>query len=135
MLYTGYTDEKKLGCDDEEKCLELHLRKKDDIEFVKRHMMPYTQGVEEARYNVQEAMKDEIATQNHVGDELDPEQEKEIEECQEAEEVFHPDFIQVNPDDLEFAKNLTQVKKTLRSIELKSADEILKDANTCSYRF
>ena len=36
--------------------------------------------------------------------------------------------MQVNPDNVEFENNLTQVKKTLRSIELKSADEILKDA-------
>jgi hypothetical protein len=26
MLYTGYTDEEQLGCDDEKKCCELYLR-------------------------------------------------------------------------------------------------------------
>ena len=47
MLYTGYTDEEQLGCDDEEKCRELYLKNKDAIQFVKMHMMPFTEGVEE----------------------------------------------------------------------------------------
>ena len=99
MLYTGYTDEKQLGCDEERKCMALYLRKKNDIEFVKRLLMPFTQGVEEARHHVQQAMQEERDQTNNIGNELDPEQEKEIEECQEIDEVLHPEFVQVNPDD------------------------------------
>ena len=59
MLYTGYTDEQQLGADDEKKCRDLYLKKKDAIQFVKSHLMPFTQGVEEARHYVQEAMTED----------------------------------------------------------------------------
>ena len=34
----------------------------------------------------------------------------------------------MNPDEFEFENNVTQIKKTLRTIELKTADEMLSDA-------
>ena len=50
-------------------------------------------------------------------------------ECNEDEEVLlHPDFVQVNPDELELETNLTQIKKTLKRIEVKTADKILREA-------
>ena len=107
---------------------ELYFKKKDAIDSVKRLMMPFMQGVEEARHYVEAAKQDENERSNNIGNELDPEQEQEIVDCQEIEETLHPEFVQVNPDNVEFENNLTQVKKTIRSIELKSADEILKDA-------
>jgi hypothetical protein len=45
MLYTAYTDEEELGCDDEEKCRKLYLDMKDAIQYVKRHVIPFSQGV------------------------------------------------------------------------------------------
>ena len=133
MLYTGYTDEKQLGADDEQKCRDLYLEKQDAIQFVKSHLMPYTEGVEEARHYVQEALKEERTSTNDIGDELDPEQEKEILECDDEEELLHPDFVQVNPDQMEFDNNLKQVKRTLRRIEQKTADEILKEARNLDH--
>jgi hypothetical protein len=128
MLYTGYTDEEELGANDEKKCRELYLRKKDAIQFVKMLMMPFTEGVEEARYFVEQAMKDERNPNDDIGDILDPEQEREIIDCQDDEDILHPDFVQLNPDDLDLADNLTQARKTFRNIQLKSADEILMEA-------
>ena len=55
--------------------------------------------MEEARHHVPQAMQEERDQTNNIGNELDPEQEKEIEECQEIDEVLHPEFVQVNPDD------------------------------------
>ena len=43
------------------------------------------------------------------------------------EESIHPDFVQLNPDDLEI-DNTIQVKKTFRKMDVKTADEILKEA-------
>ena len=83
MLYTGYTDEEQLGANDEEKCLKLYLKKKDAIQFVKSKLMPYTQGVEEARHYLDEVMANETASTKNIGNELDPEQEREIIECTE----------------------------------------------------
>ena len=106
MLYTGYTDEKQLGCDDEEKCKAIYLRKQNDILLVKRLMMPFTQGVEDARYYVEQAMEAD-KNKPKVGIELDPELEKENLECQDEIEIQHPDFVQINPDDFETEDNLT----------------------------
>ena len=88
--------------------------------------MPFTEGVEEARNYVEQKMNEERT--NNIGDALDPEQEKEIEECLALDEDLHPDFLQVNPDELEFESNVKQIKKTLRRIDVKTADEILKEA-------
>ena len=49
-------------------------------------------------------------------------------ECQDIEHAIQPDFTHMNTDQLEFDNNMTQIKKTLRNIEQKSADEILTDA-------
>ena len=128
MLYTAYTDEEQLGANDEEKCLELYLRKEEAIQFVKSYMMPYAQGVEEARYRVEEAMKEGTTSSKNIGNELDPEQEKEIVECEDGDDQMHPDFVQVNPDDFDFESNLNQVKRTLRRLEIKTAEQILQEA-------
>ena len=53
MLYTSYTDEDQLGANDEDKCRQLYLEKRDDIQFVKSYMMPFLEGVEEAQFKKQ----------------------------------------------------------------------------------
>ena len=45
MLYTAYTDEQELGCDDEKKCRDLYLENRENIQYVKRHLLPFAQGV------------------------------------------------------------------------------------------
>ena len=74
MLYTGFTDEEQLGSN-EMKCMDLYMRKKDSIQFVKSLMMPCTDGVDEARHYVQEAMKND--SDGDIGEQLDPEHEQE----------------------------------------------------------
>ena len=101
------------------------MRKKDSIQFVKSLMMPFTDGVDEARHYVQEAMKND--KEGDIGEQLDPEHEQEILECRDDEESIHPDFVQLNPDDLEI-DNTIQVKKTFRKMDVKTADEIIKEA-------
>ena len=54
--------------------------------------------------------------------------EKEIDECLEEIEQPHPDFVQVNPDEHDPDSNMAKVKKTLRQIEIKTADDLLRDA-------
>ena len=89
--------------------------------------MPYSEEIEEARYFVELALKEERAVTKNMGDELDAEQEREILECLGDEEL-HPNFAHVNPDDLEIESNIKQIKKTLKRIERKSPDEILEEA-------
>ena len=128
MLYTAYTDEEQLGPNDEEKCTELYLEKQEAIQYVKSYMLPYAQGVEEARYQVEQAMKEGTRSSKNIGNELDPEQEKEVVECDDGDDQMHPDFSQVNPDDFEFESNMNHVKHTLRRLDIKTADEILQEA-------
>ena len=110
MLYTAYTDEKELFGDDEEKCTKLYLKEKNNIQLVKKYILPFAQGIEEARYYIAEAMKQD---QNvNVGNHLDPEHEHEILECEEEEQELHPDFLQLNLDEQVFENYLKQTKKT-----------------------
>ena len=51
--------------------------------------MPFTQGVEEVRYYVEQAIEAD-KDKPKVGNELDPELEKENLECQDEIETQHP---------------------------------------------
>ena len=81
--------------------------------------MPFAQGVDEARHYIQEAMNNEKKTSNNVGDELDPALEQDNLECQDDEQLIHPDFVTLNPDDLEYDDDLAQIRKTLKTSKLK----------------
>ena len=37
LLYTPYTDEQELGCDDEDRCREIYFQNRENIQYVKRH--------------------------------------------------------------------------------------------------
>ena len=102
------------------------MKGKEEIEYVKKHMMPFSEGVQEARELV-EAMEEAVKDKD-IGNELDPEYEQEVVECLDENEEAHPDFIQVDPENLGVEGNLKQIKKTLRGIELKSSDELLLEA-------
>ena len=86
MLFHGFKDEHDLGSNDEDKCRNLYLEKKDALLLVKSHMMPFAQGIEEARHYVEQAKQNEEKSDDNVGEELDPEHEQEQEECEEGEE-------------------------------------------------
>ena len=77
-------------------------------------------------------MKQDQESRN-IGHQLDPEYEQDVLECQGEDDLLHPDFVHVNPDDLELeandiGDNLHQVKKTLKNVEIKTSDEILDAA-------
>ena len=90
--------------------------------------MPFAQGVETAKHFVEEAKKIDKNAAKSVTDDLDPQLEQEILECQDGEDLFHPDFSHLNPDELDFKNDLTQVKKSIRNIEIKTSDEILEES-------
>ena len=127
MLYMSYTDEQELGCDDEKKCRELYLENREKIQYVKSHLLPFAQGVEEARYYVEEALKNDSEGQN-IGNLLDPQLEQDLIECQDEEQHNHHDFIQDNPEDIQIDSNLVHIKKTLRTIEIRTVDQNLDEA-------
>ena len=130
MLYHGFTDEKDIGSDDEEMCKNLYLKNKEAIQFVKSHMLPFSQGIEEARYNVEQAqLNDEKKEEDdNIGDILDPEHQQENEECEVGEEEIVPEFAHLNPDEIDFDNNIEQAKRTVGKIQIKTADERLEEA-------
>ena len=80
MLYKGFTDEEELGAHDEQKCMKLYMANAEAIKFVKSHLMPFAQGVEEARLFVEQAKQNEEDSNRKAGDILDSEMEQEVEE-------------------------------------------------------
>ena len=108
--------------------MELYLKTQDGIQYVKKHNIPFAQGVAAARHFVQEAKNSDNELNKDIRNELDPTLEQDILDCSEDEDLIHPDYVQVNPDDLEMESNFNQVRKTLKNIESKTADEMLNDA-------
>ena len=93
-------------------------------------MLPFSQGIEEARYNVGQAqLNDENKMEdNNIGDILDPEHQQENEECEVGEEEIVPEFAHSNPDEIDFDNNIEQAKRTVGKIQIKTADERLEEA-------
>ena len=90
-------------------------------------MLPYVDEVDEARYYVEQAKEHEQKVHN-IGDTLDSQLEQDVVECQDEEEHIHPDFVQVDPENLDIEDKLAQIKKTFQNIEITSAEELLKEA-------
>ena len=66
----------ELGCDDEKMCRDLYIKSKDNIQYIKSYLMPFTDGVDEARHYMQQAITDN--DKQKIGDVLFPEMEQEI---------------------------------------------------------
>ena len=129
ILYLGFTDEAELGANDEIKCMEKYFENEQSINFVKKHLLPYVEGIEEARTYIQESLEN----QSNIGNLLDPEQEQEIVDCQEEEETMHPDFLHLDPENIEDESNVQQIKRMTRNIQEKTADEMLDDARKLDF--
>lgn len=42
-------------------------------------------------------MKEDQTSKRNIGDNIDSEQEKEIEECLDGDDELHPNFLHINP--------------------------------------
>ena len=104
----------------------MYLKEESNIKYVKRHIMPYAQGVEGARYFVEEVRKENLNTET-IGQYLDPELEKQPDHFEDQDNL-HPDYIQINPDELNIENNIDQTKRTIRNFEEKTNDELLYEA-------
>ena len=126
MLYKGFTNELEIGSQDETKCRDLYTKHKEDLHDVKHLLLPFAKGVEEARYFVEAARREENEENLKIGTILDAEKEQEIIECQDAEEI-HPDFAHLDPDALDIESNNGHVKKSFRHIQLDNKNLILEN--------
>ena len=126
MLFKGFTNEEQLGSQDESLCRNLYIGNKTAIQEVKNVLLPFAAGVEEARYYVEEALHNVDVQTSDVGNILDPEKEQEIVDCQEIDNI-HPDFVQLNPDELDIESPMEQISKSFRKIEIKTNEQILEE--------
>ena len=79
-MYKSFGPEEYDRWHDDEKCLEDYEKFKDNIKKVKKQVMEWIEDVEEARYFVEEAMKNEVDLEE-TGENLDPEKHQEDIEC------------------------------------------------------
>ena len=126
MLFKGFTNENKIGSQDEIKCRDIYFKHKEALQEVEQSLLPFAKGIEEASYFVEIAQNDKKEENRKIGAILDAEKEQEILECQDAE-YMHPDFTHLNPDELDIQRNVTQIKKSFRHIEMKDKDQILEE--------
>ena len=94
QLYMPHSSKKKLGPtlekerDNFEVCLSTY--QKSNIAKVKGKVMEFLESVEEGLEKAKEM-------QNTIGDELDPQNEQDMDECQAEGVTDHPDFVQSDP--------------------------------------
>ena len=83
MMYKSFGPEEYERWHDDDKCIEDYEKYKDIIQNVKRVIMEWMEDVEEARYFVEEAMKNDIDVEiDETGEAMDPEKHKEDLECE-----------------------------------------------------
>ena len=95
MMYRSFDKKDYERWHNDDKCLEDYEKFKDDIRKVKSQIMEWMEDVEEARYYVEETMRNNLEVEE-TGEEIDPEKEKEDLECviegiEEDEEYIHLD--------------------------------------------
>ena len=89
--------------------------------------MKHLEGVEEARYYVEQVKKEIDLTE--VGNQLDPALEQDNADCEEEVLSEHPDFLHIDPSQITSDEHVI-AKSIYRKIDIPN-DEELKD-NTCN---
>ena len=117
ILYYPHRSEADLALDDIDQCFELYQCS--GINTVKAQVMPHMQGVEEARYHVEETLKNQSVEQNaleEVGILLDAQAEQEnqddLDEGMEESDVY----VATNPDNLDLPKERDGASPTVSSL-------------------
>ena len=126
MLFTHFESEDELKFDDPE-WVEATFKKSADgikrnIQIVKEQVMEHLESVEEARYFVDDLLKNQI---EEVGDELDAMNVQDDMECLEEDVMEHPDFAHLNPDELETFERNTKKDPPMRIIEIGSIQDLI----------
>jgi hypothetical protein len=96
MLYRPTATE--IDIDQVESLYEEMYQEKRKVDIVKSQVMEHLEGVEEARYYVEQAKKELDLTE--ISKTLDPALEQDNDDCNEEELVEHPDLIHADPDQL-----------------------------------
>ena len=71
-------------------------------------------------------MVQEVSRNQETGEQIDPEGEQEIGDCQEEGAILHPDFGYLSPDDLHTPENQNSVEKQFRQIRINDIDVLIQ---------
>ena len=93
MLYKPVT--KEIDMDDAEAMYDESHEGKRKTDIVKSQVMEHLEGVEEARYYVEQIKKELDLTE--IAEKLDPAFEQDNADCDDEVETEHPDFCHIDP--------------------------------------
>ena len=120
MLFTPYREG---DLDDyENNTAEVYKKKESWIKKVKSKVMEHLESVEEARYMVEQAEK-EIDTE-HIGIQMDPAYEQDQDECREAGDLPHPDYLHLDTDGIEKQDDSTNKGNIFKKIFIPPIKEL-----------
>ena len=102
---------------------------KSKVSIVKKQVMEHLEGVEEARYYVEQVNKEINLTE--IGDKLDPELEQDNADCEEEADEDHPDFLHIDPGQV--ARETDLPTSIYRRIELPSEDTMKENTRALDY--
>ena len=119
MLYRPLKDE--IDIDQAESMYEETYEGKRKVDLVKAQVMEHLEGVEEARYYVEQVKKEIDLTE--AAETLDPTLEQSNADCDEELEVEHPDFSHIDPGQIA-AENGPAAAGNYKQIEIPNADEL-----------
>ena len=121
ILYYPHTTEFKLEEASELYEEKIHGERKVDI--VKRQVMEFLEDVTEARYFVEEVMKEVDLSETKLA--MDPTLAQENLDCENEGIIEHPDYCHINPDIVDDMKDEVLFKSMYRKIEIQPL-EVLK---------
>ena len=125
MLYRPTATE--IDIDQVESLYEEMYQDKRKVDIVKSQVMEHLEGVEEARYYVEQAKKELDLTE--IGKTLDPALEQENDDCNEEELVEHPDMIHADPDQI-MSREENCVTSIYRKIEIPNDTELKENTRS-----
>ena len=124
MLYYPFRDEiHDLHSDNEELCAQLYQQQYENIRKVKKQVMEHLDDVEEARYMVEEYIKN-IEKNEELAAKLASEREQEVDDCQIEEDEEHPEFGYLDPNDVNDETTKIVKEKVFKQIDVGNLEEL-----------
>ena len=120
MLYYPLTEDITL-----EKAEELYndeFKGERKVQIVKRQVMEFLEGVQEARYYAEQVIKEKDMDLQKIAIQFDPAGAQDNEDCLSEPEELHEDFEYFNPDNLEHKEESS--KKIFRKVELTPVNQL-----------
>ena len=129
MLYKPVTEEIKI--DQVESMYDEMYKEKRKIDIVKIQVMKHMEGVEEARYYVEQVKKEIDLTE--VGNQLDPALAQDNADCEEEVMSEHPDFLHADPSQVTSDDHVV-TKSIYRKIDIPNDEELKENTRNLDMR-